>query len=93
VVVVQEQLTREQQKEFGMRARSLYGLYEGVPLTERSLWESGTLPDRITIFKAALERDFPTRAALKREIRRTVVHEVAHRFGIDEDRLDELGLG
>ena len=93
VVVVEDRLSREQQEEFHLRPRALYGLYEGVPLTERSIWESGVLPDRITIFKEALERDYKSRPALLREIRRTVVHEVAHRFGIDEDRLDELGLG
>jgi predicted Zn-dependent protease with MMP-like domain len=71
---------------------TLYGLYEGVPLTERGGGYHGILPDKITIFKGPLERDF-RRAELEEQIRITVVHEVAHHFGIDEDRLEELGWG
>ena len=71
---------------------TLYGLYEGVPLTERGAGYYGMLPDKITIFRGPLERDF-RRAELEEQIRITVVHEVAHHFGIDEDRLEELGWG
>jgi predicted Zn-dependent protease with MMP-like domain len=71
---------------------TLYGLYEGVPLTERGAGYHGTLPDKITIFRGPLERDF-TRRELEEEIRITVVHEIAHHFGIDEERLEELGWG
>jgi predicted Zn-dependent protease with MMP-like domain len=71
---------------------TLYGLYEGVPLTERSAGYYGILPDRITIFRGPLERDF-WRDELEEQIRITVVHEVAHHFGFDEDRLEELGWG
>jgi predicted Zn-dependent protease with MMP-like domain len=71
---------------------TLYGLYEGVPLTERVGGYYGILPDKITIFKGPLERDF-RRTELEEQIRITVVHEVAHHFGIDEDRLEELGWG
>jgi predicted Zn-dependent protease with MMP-like domain len=71
---------------------TLYGLYEGVPLTERGAGYSGFLPDKITIFRGPLERDFP-REALEEQIRITVVHEIAHHFGIDEERLEELGWG
>jgi predicted Zn-dependent protease with MMP-like domain len=71
---------------------TLYGLYEGVPLTERGGGYYGILPDKITIFKGPLERDF-RRTELEEQIRITVVHEVAHHFGIDEDRLEELGWG
>jgi predicted Zn-dependent protease with MMP-like domain len=69
---------------------TLYGLYEGVPLTERGWNYSGALPDRITIFRGPLERDFP-QGELEEEVRITVVHEIAHHFGFDEDRLEELG--
>jgi predicted Zn-dependent protease with MMP-like domain len=69
----------------------LFGLYLGVPLTER-FGGDPSLPDRIVIYQGPLERHFEPRA-LPREIRRTVAHEVAHHFGIDDDRLDELGLG
>ena len=69
---------------------TLYGLYEGVPLTERGAGYYGILPDKITIFRGPLERDF-CQDALEEQIRITVVHEVAHHFGFDEDRLEELG--
>ena len=71
---------------------TLYGLYEGVPLTERGAWYYGTLPDKITIFQGPLERDFP-REELEEQVRITVVHEIAHHFGLDEERLEELGWG
>jgi len=70
--------------------RDLYGLYEGVPLPERGDW-AGLLPDRIRIFRLPLVESFPDPAELEEEIRVTVLHELAHYFGIDEDRLDELG--
>ena len=68
----------------------LFGLYEGVPLPERGDW-AGMMPDRIRIFRLPLEEEFPDPAELQNEIRITVLHELAHYFGIDEDRLDELG--
>ncbi|HEU4493048.1 MAG TPA: metallopeptidase family protein [Rubrobacteraceae bacterium] len=71
---------------------TLYGLYEGVPLTERGAGYYGMLPDKITIFRGPLERDF-SRRELEEQIRITVVHEIAHHFGIDEERLEELGWG
>jgi predicted Zn-dependent protease with MMP-like domain len=71
---------------------TLYGLYEGVPLTQRGASYSGILPDKITIFRGPLQRDFP-REELEEQIRITVVHEIAHHFGIDEERLEELGWG
>jgi predicted Zn-dependent protease with MMP-like domain len=70
----------------------LYGLYEGVPLTERGAGYHGFLPDKITIFRRPLERDF-RREELEEQVRITVVHEIAHHFGFDEDRLEELGWG
>jgi predicted Zn-dependent protease with MMP-like domain len=71
---------------------TLYGLYEGVPLTERGWGYSGVLPDKITIFRGPLERDFES-DELEEQVRITVVHEIAHYFGFDEDRLEELGYG
>ncbi|MDP9426349.1 MAG: metallopeptidase family protein [Actinomycetota bacterium] len=70
---------------------TLYGLYEGVPITERGSDYYG-LPDRITIFRGPLERDFPA-GELEEEIRVTVIHEIAHYFGFDEARISELGWG
>jgi predicted Zn-dependent protease with MMP-like domain len=71
---------------------TLYGLYEGVPLTERGAGYYGILPDKITIFRGPLERDF-SQEKLEEQIRITVVHEIAHHFGFDEERLEELGWG
>jgi predicted Zn-dependent protease with MMP-like domain len=68
----------------------LYGLYEGIPLPERGDM-AGELPDRITIFRIPLEEEFPDPAELEREIRITVLHEIGHYFGLDEDRLAQLG--
>ncbi len=70
----------------------LFGLYEGIPLPERGDW-AGALPDRIRIFRLPLVESFPDPAELEEEIRITVLHELAHYFGLDEDRLDELGYG
>jgi predicted Zn-dependent protease with MMP-like domain len=71
---------------------TLYGLYEGVPLTERGSGYYGLLPDKISIFRGPLERDF-WQDELEEQIRITVVHEIAHHFGFDESRLEELGWG
>jgi predicted Zn-dependent protease with MMP-like domain len=68
----------------------LFGLYEGVPLPERGDW-AGSMPDRIAIYRLPLEDSFPDPAELEREIRITVLHELGHYFGLDEDRLEELG--
>jgi predicted Zn-dependent protease with MMP-like domain len=69
----------------------LFGLYLGIPLTERGDYV-GVLPDKIAIYRLPLEDEFgDDPAVLEDEIRITVLHEVAHHFGIDEDRLDELG--
>lgn len=72
----------------------LLGLYEGVPLTERdSWWEAGSLPDRITIFRQPILDICSTRQEVIDEVAITLVHEIAHHFGIDDDRLHELGWG
>ena len=70
----------------------LLGLYEGTPLTERDgWWAAGSLPDRITIFRNPTLAGCETRQDVLRELRITVIHEIAHHFGIDDDRLHELG--
>jgi predicted Zn-dependent protease with MMP-like domain len=76
----------------GGPGETLYGLYEGVPLTERGAGYYGVLPDKITIFRGPLERDF-AKDELEEQVRVTVVHEIAHYFGFDEERLEELGWG
>lgn len=67
------------------------GLYLGVPLTERNAGYYGVLPDRIVIFRRPIEARARSDAALAALVREVVFHEVAHYFGIDDDRLDELG--
>ena len=69
----------------------LLGLYEGVPLTGRGEWYSGVLPDRITIYKNEILKICDSYADVVREVRTTVVHEVGHHCGIDDERLHELG--
>jgi predicted Zn-dependent protease with MMP-like domain len=69
----------------------LLGLYEGIPLTSRTTQYAGVLPDRITIYRQAICAICSTEDEVAGEVRRTVVHEVAHHFGIDDDRLAELG--
>ncbi len=70
----------------------LLGLYQGTPLTERD-FGAASLPDRITLFRRPLEARARNKAELAELVRETVVHEIAHHFGIDDDRLDELGWG
>lgn len=69
----------------------LLGLYQGIPLTERTSHYSMALPDKITIFRLAICARCNTEQDVVEEVRRTVVHEVGHHFGIDDDRLHELG--
>jgi predicted Zn-dependent protease with MMP-like domain len=71
---------------------TLYGLYEGTPATEYAAdWVP--FPNKITLFRLPLEEDFPDPVELAREVQRTVVHELAHHAGIEEERLAELGYG
>lgn len=82
--------SRAQRRSLGLKpAETLYGLYEGVPLTERSS-DLLLTPDLITIFQEPLERDFPNPDQLRAQVRRTVLHEIAHFFGISDERLHEL---
>jgi predicted Zn-dependent protease with MMP-like domain len=71
----------------------LLGLYDGTPLTERDSSYSMVVPDRITLFRGPLLDICADEGEVVREVRITVVHEVAHHFGIDDDRLHELGYG
>jgi len=71
--------------------RRLLGLYQGVPLTRRGTHYAGVLPDRITIYRGPLVRLFgQDRELLRREVRRVVLHEIAHHFGISDQRLIEI---
>ncbi|TNU73175.1 metallopeptidase family protein [Miniimonas arenae] len=72
----------------------LLGLYEGTPLTERGeWWGAGSLPDRITIYRLPTLQICEDAEEVAQEVAVTVVHEIAHHFGIDDERLHELGWG
>lgn len=91
---IAESPSRRQSREWGGgRLPPLYGLYEGTPYGERGREYTLRLPDRITLFKRAIERDCRTRPEMIRCIRETVLHELGHYFGLDEHQLDDLGLG
>jgi len=90
-VIVERRPSREQRRALDLRpSQSVYGMYEGVPLTERS-GDTLAPPDAIIIFQVPLERDFSSPATLRDQVRRTVLHEIAHVFGISDERLRELG--
>ncbi len=86
-VVVEDWPTAEQDPD----GQGILGIYEGVSLLERGVDYSGFLPDRIVVFMGPHLEMGLSRHDLKDEIRRTVLHEVAHHLGIDDDRLHELG--
>ena len=91
-IVIEDEASDEQLDAGGVRpGGELYGLYEGVP---RTAWgaDLAAIPNKISLFRLPLEGDFPDPARLAVEVRRTVVHELAHHLGIDDDRLDELGF-
>jgi predicted Zn-dependent protease with MMP-like domain len=71
----------------------LLGLYQGVPLTSRGFFYSGALPDRITIYRRPVMGISRDADEVREQVRITVVHEIAHHFGIDDERLHELGYG
>jgi predicted Zn-dependent protease with MMP-like domain len=77
--------------EHGPGPRGLLGLYQGVPLTSRSSQYAGVLPDRIIIYRRAICAICWSEAEVGEQVRRTVIHEVAHHFGISDERLRQLG--
>ena len=70
---------------------SLFGLYHGIPLTKRGAGYGNVLPDKISIYRGPITRLARTPDRIREQVRRTVIHEIAHHFGIDDDRLHELG--
>ena len=86
--------SREAARSVGLRSRRhLLGLYVGVPLTQRSIEHTGRLPDRIVIYRENILRICRTRQQVVHQVRKTVLHEVGHHFGLDELDLDGLGYG
>jgi predicted Zn-dependent protease with MMP-like domain len=93
-IVVKRRPTPSDLREAGLAPHeSMYGFYRGVPLTQRDSGYNLVPPDVIDIYQEPLEEDFPDEHDLVEEIRATVLHELGHFFGIDDDRLEELGLG
>jgi predicted Zn-dependent protease with MMP-like domain len=92
-IVVEERPTRDLLLSVGLDPRhdTLYGLYQGIPLPDRSALYPPILPDKITIFSEPLLRDFSDPEDLREQIRTTVLHEIAHYFGFDDNEIDKLG--
>jgi predicted Zn-dependent protease with MMP-like domain len=92
-VVVEDWPTAEHRRRLRLRPHeTLFGLYEGVPLTQRNTSYNLALPDRITLFQGPLLADAGSdRERLRQQVRRVVLHEIAHHFGFGEERLRELG--
>jgi predicted Zn-dependent protease with MMP-like domain len=89
--VVEDEPNEIQRQKLNLHSgESLYGLYEGIPLTQRGISYNLVLPDKITIFKHPLQYSSKDLEDLKTQIRHTVWHEVAHYYGLDHDRIHEL---
>ena len=93
-VEIRPRPTRKQLERVGLEEdQLLLGLYDGVPLTMRSVEHSGVRPAVIYIFKEDVELASDSESELIDQVRTTVLHEIGHHFGMDEDDLDELGYG
>lgn len=89
-VVVEDEPPPEVMADLIPRGHTLFGLYHGIPKTKRGIHYQ-SMPDKISIYRGPITRAFRTPARIKEQVRRTVIHEIAHHFGIDDDRLHELG--
>lgn len=91
-VVVSDWPTPVEQQAVGLRpGQLLFGLYQGIPLTKRTSHYSLVLPDKITIYRLSIEQVCRTREQVIKQVQHTVKHEIAHHFGISDDRLRDLG--
>ncbi|MEX0805687.1 MAG: metallopeptidase family protein [Candidatus Binatia bacterium] len=92
-IVVHRRPSKRQLREMELDEHEevLYGLYEGIPLPDRSAFDPPILPDKITLFFESLMEDFPDPDELREQIRRTVLHEIAHYFGMDDEEIEKLG--
>lgn len=92
-IVVQERPSEEQLASVGLGpCEDLFGLFDGLSLKEAPLGADRSFPDRVILFREPLVRHFPRRGELEREIRTTLIHELGHYFGFNEDELHERGL-
>ena len=93
-VVVKWRPSLAERRQAGSRhGDALFGLYLGVPLSERGAYYNMALPDKIVIYQQTHERFCPSREEMVEEVRKTVLHELGHYLGIGEERLEELDLG
>jgi predicted Zn-dependent protease with MMP-like domain len=91
-IIVEDYPSKQLIRQMGLSPDdTLFGLYEGVPLTERGFFEQPLHPDRILIFQRAIEDECDSPEEVKEELKTTLVHEVAHFFGMSDDYLEELG--
>ena len=91
--LVEKRHNKHHRQSVGLEpGETLFGLYEGVPQTERDSGYGMVLPDTITIFQEPLEREFRDDSELVEEVRVTVLHELAHHFGMSDAELERLGL-
>lgn len=92
-IVIEPWPTRQHMRSANIRRGTLFGLYQGVPLTRRNSAYSIVAPDKITIFQRPIERACSTEEEIANQVRKTVIHELAHHFGIGEERIRKLGWG
>ena len=90
-IVVEDLPSPHEARRHGRGGRTLLGLYQGQPLTARDSRYGMSFPDKITIYQLNVESICRGDAEVREEVRKTVLHEIAHHFGIDDDRLHELG--
>ena len=91
IVVADEPTLKQLSRAERKRGETLLGLYEGVPLPERSQGYGFVVPDMITVFQRPIEAMCQNDTEIIAEVQRVVLHEIAHHFGISDDRLRELG--
>lgn len=92
-VVIEASASREEMEKAGLSPdETLFGLYEGVPLTERTTRYGLVLPDKITIYQGPIEAYCRSAEDVRRRVRQVVMHELGHHFGISDERLRELGV-
>lgn len=94
VILIDDWPTRELMNElYGDADTYVYGMFTGTPLPEQHVQDFGDLPAQIQVFQGALEHDFEDPAELERELKITLIHEIAHYMGFDEEQLEALGYG
>lgn len=91
VIVAEDEPTLEQRRKLKLHCnQTLFGLYEGIPLTKRNASYNFVLPDKITLFRIPIMHYVDTPSELRRQIKHTLWHEIAHYYGLDHDRIHEI---